>query len=269
MVGAAVPPRGREPRACPSTSQLDPQSRPQHRHRLEAPAAGAEEPAVERLQVHRAGRRAPQRLAAARRLERRPPGARAGADRRRLRGRPTPASASRPRSSGSSSRRSSRPTPAPAASTAAPASAWRSAASWRTCSAARSSCAARPASGSTFTLYLPLTLRRPVGRRPRRAAERGARRRRAMPAPRASAERAGRADPRRPRRPRSPATRSLLIVEDDPHYARILVDLARDKGFKVLVAMRGAEALALARAVPARPPSRSTSSCPTCSAGRC
>jgi HAMP domain-containing protein/CheY-like chemotaxis protein/signal transduction histidine kinase len=39
----------------------------------------------------------------------------------------------------------------------------------------------------------------------------------------------------------------LLIVEDDPHYARILVDLARDKGFKVLIAMRGAEALALAK----------------------
>jgi CheY-like chemotaxis protein/signal transduction histidine kinase/HAMP domain-containing protein len=39
----------------------------------------------------------------------------------------------------------------------------------------------------------------------------------------------------------------LLIVEDDPHYARIMVDLARDKGFKVLVAARGADALALAR----------------------
>ena len=39
----------------------------------------------------------------------------------------------------------------------------------------------------------------------------------------------------------------LLVVEDDPHYARILLDLARDKGFKVLVAMKGAEALALAR----------------------
>ena len=39
----------------------------------------------------------------------------------------------------------------------------------------------------------------------------------------------------------------LLVVEDDPHYARVLCDLARDKGFKVLVAMRGAEALALAR----------------------
>jgi CheY-like chemotaxis protein len=39
----------------------------------------------------------------------------------------------------------------------------------------------------------------------------------------------------------------LLIVEDDPHYARVLCDLARDKGFKVLAAMRGSEALALAR----------------------
>ena len=39
----------------------------------------------------------------------------------------------------------------------------------------------------------------------------------------------------------------LLIVEDDVHYARILCDLSREKGFKVLVARRGAEALALAR----------------------
>jgi CheY-like chemotaxis protein len=39
----------------------------------------------------------------------------------------------------------------------------------------------------------------------------------------------------------------LLIVEDDPHYARIIADLAHDQGLKVLVAMRGTEALALAR----------------------
>ncbi len=39
----------------------------------------------------------------------------------------------------------------------------------------------------------------------------------------------------------------LLIVEDDPHYARVLCDLSRDKGFKVLVAMTGNEALSLAR----------------------
>src|SRR6185295_3014444 len=39
----------------------------------------------------------------------------------------------------------------------------------------------------------------------------------------------------------------LLIAEDDPHYARTLLALARDHGFKGLVAMRGSEALALAR----------------------
>ncbi|MGO6923567.1 response regulator, partial [Rhizobium ruizarguesonis] len=39
----------------------------------------------------------------------------------------------------------------------------------------------------------------------------------------------------------------LLVVEDDAHYARVLVDLARDNGFKVLVAMRGSDALALAQ----------------------
>ncbi|MDE2229821.1 MAG: response regulator [Alphaproteobacteria bacterium] len=38
----------------------------------------------------------------------------------------------------------------------------------------------------------------------------------------------------------------LLIVEDDPHYARIMLDLAHDQGFKVLAALRGADALALA-----------------------
>ncbi|MGQ2979864.1 MAG: HAMP domain-containing protein, partial [Polaromonas sp.] len=39
----------------------------------------------------------------------------------------------------------------------------------------------------------------------------------------------------------------LLIVEDDPHYARILLGLARDKGFKGIVATRGAHGLVLAR----------------------
>jgi CheY-like chemotaxis protein len=44
-----------------------------------------------------------------------------------------------------------------------------------------------------------------------------------------------------------PGDSILLIVEDDPHYARIVKDLARDKGFKVLVAARGADALELAK----------------------
>ena len=44
-----------------------------------------------------------------------------------------------------------------------------------------------------------------------------------------------------------PGDAILLIVEDDSHYARVLCDLSRDRGFKVLVATRGAEALELAR----------------------
>ena len=44
-----------------------------------------------------------------------------------------------------------------------------------------------------------------------------------------------------------PGDSVLLIVEDDAHYARILLDLARGKGFKSVVALRGQEALALAR----------------------
>ena len=39
----------------------------------------------------------------------------------------------------------------------------------------------------------------------------------------------------------------LLIIEDDPHYARILLGLARDKGFRGIVAAKGALGLSLAR----------------------
>ncbi|HXR52967.1 MAG TPA: HAMP domain-containing protein, partial [Steroidobacteraceae bacterium] len=38
----------------------------------------------------------------------------------------------------------------------------------------------------------------------------------------------------------------LLIVEDDPHYGRVLLNLARDCGFKVVVAKNGADALQMA-----------------------
>ncbi len=43
-----------------------------------------------------------------------------------------------------------------------------------------------------------------------------------------------------------PGDLALLIVEDDPHYARILVELARNNGFKVLTATHGTEAIQLA-----------------------
>ena len=39
----------------------------------------------------------------------------------------------------------------------------------------------------------------------------------------------------------------LLVVEDDPGYAALLRDAARQKGFKVLIAGRGTDALSLAR----------------------
>jgi CheY-like chemotaxis protein len=39
----------------------------------------------------------------------------------------------------------------------------------------------------------------------------------------------------------------LLIIDDDPHYARVLLGLSRDKGFKGIVAMTGTAGLALAR----------------------
>src|SRR5262249_45278243 len=44
-----------------------------------------------------------------------------------------------------------------------------------------------------------------------------------------------------------PGDNILLVIEDDPHYARVIMDLSRDKGFKVLLAMRGGDALDLAK----------------------
>jgi CheY-like chemotaxis protein/signal transduction histidine kinase len=44
-----------------------------------------------------------------------------------------------------------------------------------------------------------------------------------------------------------PGDPMLLIVEDDPAYARILMDHAHLEGFKVVVSMRGSSALSLAR----------------------
>jgi CheY-like chemotaxis protein len=45
----------------------------------------------------------------------------------------------------------------------------------------------------------------------------------------------------------SPDDSVLLIVDDDPHDSRVLLGLARDKGFKGIIANRGASALVLAK----------------------
>jgi HAMP domain-containing protein/CheY-like chemotaxis protein/signal transduction histidine kinase len=100
-------------------------------------------------------------------------------------------------------------------------------------------------SGSTFTLYLPLSYMGPAYNR---AVTRG-------PTTAATAVAAFQpvvlpvrqeeiADDRENLQPEDAV---LLVVEDDPHYCRILLDLARQRGFKILLARTGADALTLAR----------------------
>ena len=98
--------------------------------------------------------------------------------------------------------------------------------------------------GSTFTLYLPITYVGPSTAL--RAATSGTLQLPAANVPTVLPERTIEHIPD-DRTKIEPGDSILLIVEDDPHYCRVLVDLARDKGFKVLVAMRGADALELAK----------------------
>ena len=44
-----------------------------------------------------------------------------------------------------------------------------------------------------------------------------------------------------------PGDKTLLIIEDDLNFAKIMMEMARERGFKVLAAMRGDAGLALAR----------------------
>jgi HAMP domain-containing protein/CheY-like chemotaxis protein/signal transduction histidine kinase len=105
-----------------------------------------------------------------------------------------------------------------------------------------------PSKGSTFTLYLPQTYVGPspsaLGVTDRSAAPTMA----TLSLPSVSAAVEHHVEQiEDDRNDIHPGDAVLLIVEDDPHYARVLCDLSRDKGFKVLVALRGSDALALAR----------------------
>jgi CheY-like chemotaxis protein len=102
-----------------------------------------------------------------------------------------------------------------------------------------------PNVGSTFTLLLPQTyMGAGAGTTTRRA--RDARRPRDASAAAAALGPSDRGRARR-REQLKEGDAVLLIVEDDPGYARVLVDQAHAQGFKVLVAARGGDALALAR----------------------
>jgi len=104
----------------------------------------------------------------------------------------------------------------------------------------------QPSKGSTFTLYLPQTYVGPAVPTVLKTEKDGAPGNVPMfLANVAAAEQEARIEDDRSTLQDRDAV--LLIVEDDPHYARVLCDLSRDKGFKVLVAMTGTEALALAR----------------------
>jgi CheY-like chemotaxis protein/signal transduction histidine kinase len=101
--------------------------------------------------------------------------------------------------------------------------------------------------GSTFTLYLPIKYVGPTGiQKPILAAGAVPAQTNGMGSTIRLVEHAPEQVPD-DRNSIEPGDRVLLIVEDDPHYARIMADLARDANWKVLVAMRGGDALTLAR----------------------
>ena len=103
-----------------------------------------------------------------------------------------------------------------------------------------------PGVGSTFTLYLPLRYAGPLGRtveEPRTALRSSVAS--TFPSVRVSDRRVEPIEDDRD--DLGPDDSTLLIVEDDPHYARILVDLAHDQGLKAIVSTRGSDVLSLAR----------------------
>ncbi|MBV8741495.1 MAG: response regulator, partial [Sinobacteraceae bacterium] len=101
-------------------------------------------------------------------------------------------------------------------------------------------------SGSTFTLYLPLSYMGPAYSKAGAAA--------AIQAPATAAAAfqpvvlpvARQEEIADDRDSVQPGDTVLLVIEDDPHYGRVLLNLARDRGFKVILAKTGADGLSLA-----------------------
>jgi CheY-like chemotaxis protein/signal transduction histidine kinase len=93
--------------------------------------------------------------------------------------------------------------------------------------------ASQPEQGSTFTFYLPTTSPSPSSPAPL-----------SPPPPSPPPPASDFADDRATLQPHD---RVLLIIEDDTHFVSILVDLARQAGFKTLVALRSSSGLALAK----------------------
>jgi len=100
-----------------------------------------------------------------------------------------------------------------------------------------------PGGGSTFTLYLPLAYQGAAygrGSTPTFIKQPSAALPPTLPAPHIE-----RVEDDRESIEEGDST--VLIVEDEPRYAKMLVEAAQGKGFKALVAQNGADALSLAR----------------------
>ncbi len=104
-----------------------------------------------------------------------------------------------------------------------------------------------PGQGSTFTLYLPLTYTGPARAATGPAGLQGQSIRPMPTALPVLAVAAAEDVVLDDRDEIDEDDNVLLIVDDDPHYARVLLGLARDKGFKGIVANRGQAALLLAK----------------------